>query len=149
MVATTRTGADHRDNDLAAELTDFVLEGLARAGVRGDSVALELALWRALDASLARESRWQRWTRLGGGSAPDGTLAQVVHRAALTVAVAFAPEHDAAELERRLRPWVAGLRVTPRLRALLNERTARTEQDWARATRDSGTVRALRLSPLN
>jgi len=41
--------------DLAASLTDSALEALAAAGIRGDSVAMELELWRALTAELERE----------------------------------------------------------------------------------------------
>jgi hypothetical protein len=149
MVATTRTETDRRDSDLAAELTDFVLEGLARAGVRGDSVALELAAWQALDEALSRESRWQRWTRLGGGSPAESVLAHVVHRATLAVAAAFAPRRHLADLEWRLRPWLAGLRVSPRQRGLLAERLARTDRDWGRVAGTSGIVRALRVRALN
>ncbi len=148
MVAVTRTEMDRRDSDLAAELTDFALAGLTQAGVHGDSVALELALWRQLTDALERASCWERRTRLGG-SPPDSVLAQIVHRAALTVAAAFTPRSDRAAVERRLRPWVAGLRVTARQRRQLAERAARTEQDWDRAVGDSGTVRALRVAALN
>jgi hypothetical protein len=41
--------------DLAASLTDSALEVLAEAGVQGDSVEMELGLWRALTAELERE----------------------------------------------------------------------------------------------
>ena len=41
--------------DLAASLTDSALKVLAEAGVRGDSVAMELGLWRALATELERE----------------------------------------------------------------------------------------------
>jgi hypothetical protein len=41
--------------DLAAGLTDSALEVLAGAGVRGDSVEMELGLWHALSAELERE----------------------------------------------------------------------------------------------
>jgi hypothetical protein len=41
--------------DLAAGLTDWALEVLARAGVRGDSIAMELGLWYAFSAQLERE----------------------------------------------------------------------------------------------
>ena len=41
--------------DLAASLTDSALEALAQAGVRGNSVAIELELWHALTTELERE----------------------------------------------------------------------------------------------
>jgi hypothetical protein len=41
--------------DLAASLTDSALEAVAAAGVGGDSVAMELGLWRALTAQLEQE----------------------------------------------------------------------------------------------
>jgi hypothetical protein len=40
--------------DLAASLTDSALEALAEAGVRGDSVEMELELWHALTDELQR-----------------------------------------------------------------------------------------------
>jgi hypothetical protein len=45
--------------DLAANLTDRALEALAGAGVRGNSVEMELELWHALTAALERELRWR------------------------------------------------------------------------------------------
>jgi len=44
----------HSIPDLAAGLTDSALEVLAEAGIRGDSVAMELGLWHALTAELKR-----------------------------------------------------------------------------------------------
>jgi hypothetical protein len=44
----------HSVTDLAASLTDSALEALAEAGVRGDSVEMELGLWHALTAGLER-----------------------------------------------------------------------------------------------
>lgn len=41
--------------DLAASLTDSALEALAEAGVRGNSVEMELGLWHALTAELEHE----------------------------------------------------------------------------------------------
>jgi hypothetical protein len=41
--------------DLAASLTDSALEVLAGAGVRGNSVEMELGLWHALTAGLERK----------------------------------------------------------------------------------------------
>jgi hypothetical protein len=142
MVATTRPETDERDNDLAAELTDFTLAGLARAGVRGDSVALELALWRALTNAISREALWN------GGLPPDGVLAQIVHRAALVVAADFTPRHDLIEVARRLRSWATGLHITARQRGLLAERTARAGRGWDRADGESGAFQALRVSAL-
>jgi hypothetical protein len=45
----------HSIRDLAAGLTDSALEALTGAGVRGDSVEMELELWHALTAGLERE----------------------------------------------------------------------------------------------
>jgi hypothetical protein len=44
----------HSVTDLAASLTDSALEALAEAGVRGDSVEMELELWHALTDELKR-----------------------------------------------------------------------------------------------
>jgi hypothetical protein len=71
-------------NDLAAELTDPALEILAEAGVRGDSVAMELRLWHALADGLEKEVQPQT-----GGRVPAGVLRGVVRRAAVRVAAGF------------------------------------------------------------
>jgi hypothetical protein len=42
-------------SDLAADLTDSALELVAKAGIPGDSVAMELGLWHALSVELGRE----------------------------------------------------------------------------------------------
>jgi hypothetical protein len=64
-------------SDLAADLTDLALEHLSKTGVRGDSVALELALWRTLAAEI------ERGLPLGGPIEP------IIRRAALRVAGGF------------------------------------------------------------
>src|SRR5262249_22041432 len=64
-------------SDLAAELTDLALEQLSETDVRGDSVALELALWRTLTAEIER------------GLPVGSPIEPIVRRAALRVAGAF------------------------------------------------------------
>ncbi len=63
--------------EVAASLTDAALRALSESGVRGDSVRMELALWRALADELDRS--------------PLGGVRQTVCRAARRVAAAFAP----------------------------------------------------------
>jgi len=68
----------HSIPDLAASLTDEALELASEFGTRGDSVEMELTLWRTLAAELKRER----------GFIPrqdDATLQRVVNRAALRV----------------------------------------------------------------
>jgi hypothetical protein len=76
-------------SDLAAELTDRGLEVLSEGGAIGNSVVVELALWRALTAGLAREARQRPWADpvhdFHGGPAAEA----LVRRAAREVASAL------------------------------------------------------------
>jgi hypothetical protein len=134
-------------SDLAATLTDLALPVLNKAGVRGDSIEMELELWRALTAGLKRQS-----ARLLGVSrtTPElpGVLEDVIHRATLEVAGSFAPERGMRELELKIRPVVAGLDVSSELRVQLGRILAPVEVD-RRPLGRSGVVRALRLTALN
>jgi hypothetical protein len=128
-------------SDLAATLTDLALPVLGKAGVRGDSIEMELELWRALTAGLQRQS-----ARLLD---PSGiALEDVIHHAALEVAGSFAPERGMRELELKIRPVVAGLRVPAELRAQLGRTLAPVKVD-RRPLGRSGVVRMLRLTALN
>jgi hypothetical protein len=135
--------------ELAAALTDLALEVLGRAGVAGDSVEMELELWRALTAGLERESRWQHWLGRNGEVPPDSALAQVVHRAALDVATVFTPDRDAADVDLSLRPWVARLRTMAEQRRLWGQVSARRESRSPRPLGRSGIVRQLSVTALN
>jgi hypothetical protein len=84
MPSTSNVPTHRLITDLAAELTDPALEILAEAGVRGESVAMELGLWHALAEGLEREVR--PWA---GGGVPAGVLRGVVRRAAVQVAAGF------------------------------------------------------------
>jgi len=132
-------------SDLAAGLTDLALEVLARAGIRGDSIEMELELWRALETGLQRESRWLR------GAPRDaeltGVLEDVIHRATLDVAGSFAPENG-GELELKVRHVVAGVRVPVELRAQLGGIVGKGRVD-RRPLGRSGVVRMLQLTALN
>lgn len=134
-------------SDLAAALTDLALPVLSKAGVRGDSIEMELELWRALTVGLERESA----LLLGvSRAAPDvaGLLEGVIHRAALEVAGLFAPQRGVRELELKIRPVVAGLRVPADLRGRLDGIVSRAPED-RRPLGRSGVVRMLRLTALN
>jgi hypothetical protein len=115
MLSTIHTETNRPASELAAGLTGLALEVLHNAGVGGDSVEMELELWRTLTAGLERESHWRR-SRSSAAEAPlDSVLTQVVHRAALEVAVSFAQGKDSADLDRRIRPWIGRLQISPRL----------------------------------
>jgi hypothetical protein len=86
-----QTAPNTPTTELAASLTDRALDFLRKTGVRGDSVEMELELWRALSTELERESHWQRRSPMAGQFAPDCVTSQVIRRAALEVAAAFAP----------------------------------------------------------
>jgi hypothetical protein len=90
-------------SDLAAGLTDRALELLGAAGVRGDSVAMELQLWRALAAGLRRQSPRLHAAALADDVQLEGLLQNVIRLATLNVARDFAPQRDPADLDRRLR----------------------------------------------
>jgi hypothetical protein len=83
MATATVPEVNRWTEDVAADLTDAALGALSAAGVRGDSVRMELALWRALTAELDQPSDT-------GRRSPAG-VRQVVCQAARRVAAAFAP----------------------------------------------------------
>ena len=70
--------------DLAAELTDYALEILAGLGLRGNSVEVELKLWRLLRTELdLMELRWRRFaSRNRKVVAQCDVLQRLVYRAA-------------------------------------------------------------------
>lgn len=71
--------------DLAADLTDHALEIVGGAGSRGDSVELELKLWRTLTAELKQELRGRHILPRLDSAPLHGALKRVVYRAALRV----------------------------------------------------------------
>jgi hypothetical protein len=135
--------------ELAAGLTDLALDLLRKAGVGGDSVEMELGLWRALTAGLECELRRRQWARPGGITPLDNVISQVVHRAALDVAAAFAPDRDPADLDVRIRFWVGRLQIPPGLRMLPGKLFASEDDSWAGPRGRSGGVRKLRVTALN
>ena len=125
MLTLTQTDRPRPISDLAAGLTDQTLVLLSRAGVRGDSVEMELETWRALTDELEREFDLRSKASPGvwGRNAPNaaeadfhlhGVIEQAIHRAALRVAGAFDPDSSPAEIATRVRPGVASLRIAPR-----------------------------------
>ena len=73
-------------SDLAASLTDPALEALAGTGTRGDSVEMELELWRTLTDELKHELHLRRFARFDDEAPVNETLQRVVHRATWRVA---------------------------------------------------------------
>lgn len=149
MTTATGTERDSWTEDVAADLTEAALEALAGAGVPADSVAAELDLWRALAAELEHQSGARRRLLFGGLPPLEGVAREVVHRAALRVAGDYAPELDPAELDAKIRPRVASLRVTGRQRLDLARLLASKESDWKRPLGRSGVVRKLAIVALN
>jgi hypothetical protein len=86
MLSANDVQANRLINDLAAELTDPALAILHNAGVRGESVAMELGVWHSLTEGLERE----HWLAgVGRDYSPEGAIEGVVQRAAVKVAAAF------------------------------------------------------------
>jgi len=85
MLTLTSPKRRQSSSDLAASLTDLALELLSKAGVRGDSVAMELELWRALTAEIDREFT-RRHPEASHVIPQGGLVERVIHRAALSVA---------------------------------------------------------------
>src|SRR5688572_26623241 len=132
MSSESYTERNHPTGELAAGLTDLALGVLRKAGVRGDSVEMELELWRALTAGLERELRWGRSTRFATETPLDVLLLQVIHRAVLDVAFSFAPERVSEELDVGIRPWLVRLPITRVLRELLGQSFAANEDSTPR-----------------
>jgi hypothetical protein len=132
-------------SDLAAGLTDLALELLGKAGVRGDSVEMELELWRALTAEVEREFDRYRLATSDDISV-GGVLEHVIHRAALRVAGEF--DGGRADVEARVRRGAAGLRVPADRRAALARLLPRPEAS-RRPLGRSGIARQLRVTALN
>src|SRR5262245_51260072 len=112
MLTLTRTDRPRPISDLAAGLTDQTLELISRAGVRGDSVEMELETWRALTDELEREYDLRARASAEGNFHLGGVIEQAIHRAALRVAGAFDLESSPAETETRVRPGIASLNVS-------------------------------------
>src|SRR4051812_48130674 len=106
MLATIHTETNLHVSELAASLTDLALEVLRHAGVEGDSVALELELWQALTTRLEHEAHWRQHRHVAAVSPLESFLAQTIHRAALEVAAASAPDRLVTEHDLRIRPHV-------------------------------------------
>lgn len=130
--------------DLAAELTEPALAILTAASVRGDSVAMELELWRALTTGLDREASLRRMAGPSRAWQTDGAAATIIHRAVLEVAGAFGYWPEAA-----IRSLIARLRITERQRGMLSRLLAPTEGASLRPVGRSGLHRRLSLTVLN
>lgn len=86
MATLTTTNRPHPISDLAAGLTDQTLAILRRAGIRGDSVEMEIEAWHALTDEIHQE--------FDVPAPPSGDdsfrlctmIRRAVHRAALRVA---------------------------------------------------------------
>jgi hypothetical protein len=136
-------------SDLAAGLTDLALEILTRAGVRGDSVEMELETWRTLTDEIEHEfDLFQTRPSFNKDFSLGGVIEQSIHRAALRVASAFDPEISPAEIEARIRPGVASIRV-PADRRVALERLTTSSSTGRRPLGKSGLVRRFQVSTLN
>jgi hypothetical protein len=148
MLTLTHADRPQTISDLAAGLTDLALELLGKAGARGDSVEMELELWRALTAEIEREFDRRRRAPSREDFHLRGVIEQAVHRAALRVAGAFEPDKHPAEIEAVVRAGVASLGVPADRRAALERLTPRPQAS-RRPLGRSGVLRRLQLTPLN
>jgi hypothetical protein len=149
MLTLTHVERPQPISDLAAGLTDLALELLSKTGVRGDSVEMELETWRALTAELERELEL---LRVRSSVKEDfhlgGVIEQAIHRAVVRVVGTLEPERSPAEIEARVRPAVASLRVPTDRQAALGRLVPRP-QAGRRPLGRSGVVRRLQLTALN
>jgi hypothetical protein len=148
MLTLTHPEKPQSISDLAAGLTDLALELLGKAGVQGDSVEMELALWRELANEIEREFGRYRLAPSADDIVPNGVIEHIVHRAALRVAGEFDGGRSPADLEAHVRPGVAELRV-PADRQAAAGRLMRREEAGRRPLGQSGIFRALRVTALN
>jgi hypothetical protein len=149
MLTMTQTERPQPISDLAAGLTDLAMEILGKAGVRGNSVEMEIETWRVLTEEIQHEfdllqtrSSFEDEFHLGG------MIEVAVHRAALRVAGEFDPERSPAEIEAQVRSAVASLRVPRNARTALERLTPRPQAS-RRPLGRSGVVRRLQLTALN
>jgi hypothetical protein len=146
MLTLTRPKSPSPISDLAAGLTDLTLELLSKAGVRGDSVEMELETWRALTDEIEREfDLLETRSSFEDEFNLSGMIQLAVHRAAVRVAGEFDPERSPAEIAAHLRPGVASLRVPRGRHAALQPRPRASRRPLGR----SGVVRRLQLTALN
>jgi hypothetical protein len=149
MLTLTQTERPQPISDLAAGLTDLALELLSKAGVRGDSVEMELEAWRVLTGEIEHEfDLLQARSSLEGEFNLGGMIELALHRAALRVAGEFDPERSPTEIEVELRTAFASLRVPADRRAALARLTPRP-QSSRRPLGRSGVVRRLQVTALN
>ncbi len=149
MLTLTHAERPRPISDLAAGLTEMALEILGKAGVRGDSVEMELEAWRVLTEELDHEMDLLRMrSAFEDPVHTGGVIEQALHRAVVRVAVHLDPERSLAEIEARVRPEVASLRVPADNRAALERLTPRPAAG-RRPLGRSGVVRRLQLTPLN
>jgi hypothetical protein len=87
----------HSVADVAARLTDEALELVGGFGISGDSVEMELHLWRVLMVELMRECTP---TRFRGDATLGGAMKRAVNRATLRVIA----ERPLVTKSRALRP---------------------------------------------
>jgi hypothetical protein len=149
MLTLTHADRPRPISDLAAGLTDLALELLTKAGIRGDSVEMELETWRALTDEIEHEfDLLQKRSSFKDDFHLGSVIELAVHRAAVRVASEFDPERSPGEIEARVRPGVASLRVPADKRAAL-ERLMPRPPASRRPLGQSGVVRRLQLTALN
>jgi len=135
-------------DDFAASMTDRALRVARQASVAGDSVALELQLWKSLAGQLEREVGLHRWLRYGESVVHNGTLPQIMHRAILDVAHEQGPNRNQRELESVVRPLVAELSFSNDEHRDL-ERLFPSREPTTRRLGRSGILRRLQVVALN
>jgi hypothetical protein len=106
MLTLEQTESPRPISDLAAGLTDVGLKILSKAGVRGNSVEMELETWRALTEELECE------LDVGSAFEPAFSLDCVIDRAIHRALIRVTNEFDQERLTRRAYP---GRRPCPAL----------------------------------
>ena len=134
--------------DFAASMTDRALRVARQASVDGDSVALELQLWKSLAGQLEREAGLHQWLRYGESVVHHGTLHQIMHRAILDVAQEQSPVRNPRELESLIRPLVSELSFSNDEHRDL-ERLFPSREPTTRWLGRSGILRRLQVVALN
>lgn len=135
-------------DDFAASMTDRALRVARQASVDGDSVAVELQLWKSLTRQLEREVGLRRWLRYGETAVHHETIHQIIHRAILAVAQEQSPARNPREVESVIRPLVADLSFSNDERRDL-ERLFPSREPTTRRLGRSGIVRRLQVAVLN
>ena len=132
-------------SNIAATLTDHALRVARNARIDGDSVALELQLWKALTGQLERAVGLQAWLPYKESVVLNGTLHHVIQRAVTNVAQEQGRVRNPRELESLIRPLVAAVSFsTDERRELARQFPSGKSTTWRRGR--SGTVRGLQFA---